>query len=261
MTDDQAVSIILDWLRSKKAKSSQILWGFYFDLYIPQVINEVLQAMGPTPESYQYDHRSNSAVFFDAAWTLCLRGILRPANYDLAQGSTPVPGNAFSLTSYGKRWIAQSSQYEVTPSEYSKFGQILSQHSPRFGAGFHSRSQEALNCYQAHAYLACCAMCGAAAESILLALAIQKQGNETEVLDMYRSSGGRSRVEKKLLGQQDLRIQQSYKNYSELLKYWRDDASHGMASSINEEEAFTSIMLLLRFAQFADNNWGVLTTP
>ncbi len=44
-----------------------------------------------------------------------------------------------------------------------------------------------------------------------------------------------------------------------LLKYWRDEAAHGKASNIKEEEAFTSLGLLLRFAMFMDNNWNELT--
>jgi len=45
-----------------------------------------------------------------------------------------------------------------------------------------------------------------------------------------------------------------------LLKYWRDESAHGIESKIQEEEAFTSLLLLLRFAQFADSRWQDLTT-
>jgi hypothetical protein len=40
-------------------------------------------------------------------------------------------------------------------------------------------------------YLACCAMAGAAAESILLAVAIAKTGDEDKMLKTYRAAGGR----------------------------------------------------------------------
>lgn len=102
-------------------------------------------------------------------------------------------------------------------------------------------------------------MCGAAAESILLALAIKKDGDEQAILATYKSGNGRSRIESKLLGQQEDRLQKAYKTYGDLLKYWRDDAAHGVVSVINEEEAFTSMILLLRFAQFAETNWEILT--
>jgi hypothetical protein len=44
-----------------------------------------------------------------------------------------------------------------------------------------------------------------------------------------------------------------------LLSYWRDEAVHGTASQISETEAFTSLILLLRFAQYATDHWSELT--
>ena len=144
--------------------------------------------------------------------------------------------------------------------EYGRFSQLLTSHSTRFGSGYHARSQEAVSCYRAHTYLACCAMCGAASESILLALAIGKVGNEEQVLREYRTNTGRTKIERLLLAQQNSYIQQELPNYTSLLKYWRDDAAHGMNTNISEGEAFTSLILLLRFAQFADDRWDELTT-
>jgi len=60
---------------------------------------------------------------------------------------------------------------------------------------------EAIKCRNAEAWLACCAMSGAAAESVLLALAIAKVGNEEHVLQAYRQSSGRQRVLKLVVGQ------------------------------------------------------------
>ena len=45
-------------------------------------------------------------------------------------------------------------------------------------------------CYQAQTYLATCTMCGAAAESILLALAIAHSGSEARVLAEYATANG-----------------------------------------------------------------------
>ena len=44
---------------------------------------------------------------------------------------------------------------------------MLAAFQNRFGAGFQERGQEAARCYGAHAYLDCCVMSGAAAESVL----------------------------------------------------------------------------------------------
>jgi hypothetical protein len=169
-------------------------------------------------------------------------------------------GQGFTVTSYGKKWLNDASGYECVPAEYGRFAQLLSSHSTRFGDGYHSRSQEAVSCYRAHTYLACCAMCGASAESIMLALAIAINGSEDDVLREYKSSNGRSKIENIIIGQQTNRIKQEFLNFTSLLKYWRDTAAHGARSTIGEEEAFTSLLLLLRFARFADDNWSVLTT-
>jgi hypothetical protein len=77
---------------------------------------------------------------------------------------------------------------------------------PVLGAAYHARSQEALACYQAHAFLAWCAMCGAAAEAILLRLIIAKSGEEEEVYRAYRRASRRSRIENILSGQLNERL-------------------------------------------------------
>jgi hypothetical protein len=54
-------------------------------------------------------------------------------------------------------------------------------------------------------------------------------------------------------------ITEQFKSLCELLNYWRDQAGHGTASTISEIEAFHAISRLLRFAQFASDNWATLT--
>jgi hypothetical protein len=48
----------------------------------------------------------------------------------------------------------------------------------RFGDGFAQRAAEASRCHRTTNYLACCVMAGAAAESILLAVAIAKMAGD-----------------------------------------------------------------------------------
>ena len=135
---------------------------------------------------------------------------------------------------------------------------MLRPFAQRFGPGFQERAQEAVRCYGAHAYLACCVMCGAATESIVLAIAIAKRDEET-VLAAYRTAQGRSRVENMIIGQASKGMQTEFKNYTVLLKYWRDEAAHGRKSDISDNEAFTSLAILLRFAHYAHDHWGDLT--
>lgn len=126
-----------------------------------------------------------------------------------------------------------------------------------FGPGFHERAQEAIRCYGAHAYLACCAMCGAAAESILLAVATRKKDEEA-TLKAYSAAGGRARVESMVLGQAKENTRREFVSFMGLLKYWRDESAHGRASQIADDEAYTSIALLLRFAMFVRDHMDEL---
>jgi hypothetical protein len=140
---------------------------------------------------------------------------------------------------------------DYIPIEPNRFAQMLADRGAPFGDGFVERSQEAVRAHNAHAYLACCAMCGAAAESLILALAIAKEGNEGHVLRDYASAGGRGRIEKALLRGQPASVEGEFRRYTDLLKYWRDSASHGRAVHMTEAEAFSALILLLRFTIFA----------
>jgi transposase-like protein len=85
---------------------------------------------------------------------------------------------------------------------------------------------------------------------------IAQTGNEEEVLSAYTSQGGRNRIEASLLGKSTDNIRREFGGYTTLLKYWRDAASHGASSGISDNEAYTSLALLLRFAQFTNDRWN-----
>ncbi|EHL32314.1 hypothetical protein LDG_5695 [Legionella drancourtii LLAP12] len=137
---------------------------------------------------------------------------------------------------------------------------MIQPYKEKFGPGFHQRTQEAIRCYGAHAYIACCAMCGAAAESILLGAAITKTKDEANTLKSYLSAQGRRKIENTLTGQSNQQLKDEMKGFTSLLKYWRDDAAHGLTSKINENEAYTALSMLLRMAMFVDTRWDELTT-
>jgi hypothetical protein len=132
--------------------------------------------------------------------------------------------------------------------------------SPQFGSGFLQRAAEAVTCHRFGAYLGCCAMCGAAAESILLAVAIAKNGDDVAAtLAMYRAPNGRRKVIDRIVGQVRPVIAEPFRSATGLLSFWRDDAAHGLASGISEIEAHEALARLIRFAQFAAENWDDLT--
>lgn len=194
----------------------------------------------------------------DAAWNLCIRGILRPWAIQQTKNIAP-QGIGYDLTEYGKEWLSQISGYETIPSEYGRFSELLNNYSKQFGDGYHIRSQEAIRCYRAHTYLACCVMCGAASESILLALAIAKSGNEERIIKDYKTNTGRTKLENFLLSQANSHVKSEFPNYMNLLKYWRDESAHGESTNISEGEAFMALILLYKLAQFSSDRWLELT--
>jgi hypothetical protein len=188
---------------------------------------------------------------------------LRPGVTHYGAQATPDggAGNGYSITPFGHIWLKEGGQDDFVPTEPERFGEILEKYKSKFGAGFHERAQQAIRCYGAHAYLACCAMCGASAESIILAAAIAKERDEEGILKKYSSANGRRTIETILIGKGRKQIQDDYKAYSTLLKYWRDEAAHGKASNINDNEAYTSLALLLRLAMLINDNWDELINP
>jgi hypothetical protein len=260
MHQEDAMKHIVTWIRDGERTERS---NYGYDLYIPNVIRAYLasiQIRDNQQEGYQLLHQL-APVFFDAGWELCRRGIIRPGIRNIGEQATPdgSAGSGFCITPFGRRWIEESGQDIFVPTEPERFAQMIEPFRLRFGLGFHARAQEAVRCYGAHAYLACCTMCGAATESILLATAIAKVGDEEQVLKMYARASGRKDVENTLIGKAREPLQREFRGFTNLLKYWRDEAAHGIASTIADNEAYTAIAMLLRYAMFVNASWSELT--
>src|SRR5712691_12980162 len=202
MNDEDALNYLIRWLRNPQ----ETMYSNYgYDVYIPNIIRLYVQeneSLNPSHFTFnariEADNRIEelSPYFYAAAWDLCRRGILRPGVRRMREQETPdgSAGNGYSITPFGRTWLAESDRDDFVPTEPGRFAAMLKPFQLRLGPGFYERAQEAVRCYGAHAYLGCCALCGAAAESILLAVATAKKSEE-EVLSMYASAQGRSRVE------------------------------------------------------------------
>ena len=200
------------------------------------------------------------APFYDAAWELSRRGVLRPGPAFPEQTYMGHPeGNGFSLTSFGRDWIEKYDQPEPFPMDPGRFSALMTSYGNLFGSGFVQRTNEAGGCYRALLYFACCAMCGAASESVLLAVAIAKTKDEATVLDNYRRTSGRQKLLAMITTGQNASTRGAVDSAIHLLAYWRDAAAHGLSTSITEFEAHDAMARLLRFAQFASENWSALT--
>jgi hypothetical protein len=116
-----------------------------------------------------------------------------------------------------------------------------------------------IRCRSAEAWLACCAMVGAAAESVLLAVAIQKEGDEEQVLRTYRSTRGRQAVLNMIEGQAIAPTRNMLTTFAGIVSLWRDDAAHGWASPIGTANGDEALRQLLHMCQWVDREWENLT--
>ncbi len=260
LTDEDALTFLIHWMREGMPGDYP---SYGYEIYMTNAIRSYLRSVeiNPDDRAAQRQVEELSPYFYDAAWELCRRGIIRPGLKKMGGQATPdgSGGNGYSITPFGRQWIAESARDDFIPTEPGRFAEMLKPFLSRFGPGFHERAQEAIRCYGAHAYLACCSMCGAAAESILLSTTIEKVGEERALKD-YTTANGRRKVENILLGKSKDSIKQEFLGYTILLKYWRDEASHGRASKISDNEAYTSLAMLLRFSKYVDEHWKELTT-
>jgi hypothetical protein len=258
-TVDQVLEFLIRWMKAPKTGSYH---NYGYDVYIPNLAKSyVTQEEGHPGPALDIEPRVGGLVpiFLAAAWELCRLGVWRPS-VNSYEGQGNAQGFGYSITPAGQAWLDETDE-QFVPTQPNAFARLLEPFRTRFGAGFNQRAQEAVRCRWAGANLACCAMCGAAAESILLALAIAKTSDENRVRQMYRSANGRSQLHNVVFGQATGPRQRQSRSLSELLEYWRDEASHGQESDISQFEASEALARLLRFAHFANDHWEELTRP
>lgn len=107
-----------------------------------------------------------------------------------------------------------------------------------------------MKAYHAGLYLACCTMCGAASESILLQLSIAEM-TEAKALDIYDKKG-RTDLKTEFLASKHKRLREGFERHFHILGSARDDAAHGKVSQLKEHDAFVGLLALFRLAQFSD---------
>lgn len=256
LNQEDATKLLIRWLKDSSGNSS-----YGYDYYLPRMIRNHIEHEHVDPFMVDNILSEVSPKFYAAAWELCRRGIIRPGISRHGEQSTPDgnAGNGYSITPFGRQWLQDKASNDFIPTEPERFGALLEPYKNKFGSGFHQRAQQAIRCYGAHAYLACCAMAGAATESMILAAAIEKIQDEAQVLQQYFSRSGLKTITNTLTHDLDNNSKEEFLHSNSLLKYWRNAAAHGQVSDISENEAFTSLVLLLRLAQFFDKKWTDIT--
>jgi len=241
---DDAIEYLVGYLRDRIAQSPRtplIAGGAEYgcDLWLPIAVATFWQSRGHPIDAADPRQRPHDATyyrpFYDAAWGLCRIGVLRPgqnAPMGNRRAGTEFQGDGFSLTEFGRGWVQTAAQHP--PSDPSRFSEVLQPFIGRFGEGFTQRATEASRCYRTTNYLACCVMAGAAAESILLAVAIAKMaGDEVRVLAQYRGAQGRKKITSLITGGLRQGLAEQFVMASGNLNFWRDEAAHGMRTTTN----------------------------
>jgi len=265
-TIDDAVAFLVDYLTRPKSEQGRLGLGvsnYGYDVHVPNLLDLYLNEVERSTEQYPSQSSRGQLVsvsFYEAAWHLCRVGVLRPSVRDIQGQATAdgASGNGYSLTTAGRRWLARGTAAAAT-LQVDRLSTMFLKLGERLGDGFVQRATEAVACHKMGAYLACCTMCGAGAESVLLAVAIAKQQDEAKVLSAYKAASGRKRVMDMVVGGLKAGLASPFTSATGLLSYWRDEAAHGVESTISEIEAHEALGQLLRFAQFATDNWTQLT--
>jgi hypothetical protein len=251
---EDAGIVLLDILR-RVVRAEQTDASYYgYDLWIPSAVGAwAASRLGLRGWSLVPDLPALCPPFYDAAWSLVRRGILR-WGVRTYQAQAESEGG-FSITEAGRRWIVEAESLDAVLVQPGRLASKFAEAAGRFGQAYYERAQEAVRCHEAHAYLACCAMCGAAAEAILLALAIERSGDAEGSIQKYLGSSGRGRTEADVLRGHPESTQQAFKTHLGLMKHWRDGAAHGHAEGLCESEAFLALAQLLRLTQFVLDHW------
>ena len=63
----------------------------------------------------------------------------------------------------------------------------------------------------------------------------------------------------RILGHANQSLTEQFRTMSSV-HYWRDETSHGVYTTVGEEQANHSLAQLIRFAHLANDHWSSLTT-
>lgn len=245
VTHEDAVNYVIDFLRHPRQLSYS---NYGYDLYLNTLLVVYFEEKHRIPHHDSTSlRRQISPLFMDACWELCRRGILRPFTHDI-DGQSTSQGAGFSITAFGEQWLREENFDTFVPTEPGRFAEMLEPYALLFGEGFQERAQEAIRCYNAHAYLACCSMAGAAAETIIVKIADKLEITRTrnEPLTKTRDS---------IISKSDKGVKEGLIAYSDIVKYWRDEGMHHESWETRGEKAYISLAMLLRLAMFAKDKW------
>jgi hypothetical protein len=252
MTLDEAIAHSIDALKNETAGN------YGYDFY-PDAVARAFASRGR-----EYDRSEVEALakryfpfFEEAAWVLCMRGILRPGVRAL--GAQAVAHSGYSLTVFAAERLSTLDSNGLLLAQSSSLKGAFLRFESRFGAAFGERAVEAVAARDACLWYSCCAMAGAAAEAVLLSLSTAKRGDADEAMRVYSASQGRRKTMSYLVGSASDYHRQQMESFVGIISVWRDVASHASPTTLSTANADEALRQLLHMCQWVDREWDVLT--
>jgi hypothetical protein len=119
---DDATAFLVDFLRRPRSGGYS---SYGYEIYLPNVVSAYVSEVEKLPEHLSGVRdgarpRELSPYFYDAAWNLCRRGILR-SSVKAFGGQSVGEGEGFSITELGRSWLREQSN-GVTIMEPGRLG-------------------------------------------------------------------------------------------------------------------------------------------
>lgn len=254
LTLDEAVAFLIARVRTRLAAGDR---DYGYDLQVNNALQDYLASF-PYGASRDQVERSLYPTLAEAAWELCKRGILRPGIATLGGQGLDI-GHGYSVTIAGREWLSSGASEDFLLMQPGSLATSLRKHADLFGRGFEQRVHEALVCRDVQAWLSCCAMAGAAAEAILIALALKIVGDEKKVFSIYNSRSGRHELLKVVRRSWKEHDAQQLNTMMKIVAYWRDDAAHGGFIDVSQATAEEALRQLLHLSLWVGRDWARLT--
>src|SRR5215472_4907351 len=131
----EAIAVLIALLQRDQARE------YGYDLYARCGADYVAQRLYPNEHHREPRVRELSPVFYEAAWELCRRGIVRPGIR--RSGDQAVEEGGYSLTEAGRAALPNLDETTILIMQPGALAAAFSGYQNRFGAGFNQRAQEA----------------------------------------------------------------------------------------------------------------------
>lgn len=104
ISQEDTTKLLIEWLREPDY-GAHTQYGY--DIYLPSLIRTYLTKRQVDHFEIEKTLEQLSSQFYNAAWELCRRGIIRPgiATYGNQATNDGNAGNGYSITPFGQKWL------------------------------------------------------------------------------------------------------------------------------------------------------------